>query len=166
MGILGTTPAQFKTFACQELEISQLFVARSKSTVYNCLMESNKDERARKAGQGEEVVQQEPVKRQKAGDNDGCEPVVVETVEENETEVADHKIDENKNEQRELMCILCMEEGSVESPLLNEHQCAQCNKDAWKICACCNETILSRICPVCRGNYAPILLHVIPGIVL
>ncbi len=124
-------------------------------------METNKDERTRKVSQDDDVIEQEPAKRQKACDNND-DSVQVETVEEDETGVA-HISDAKQSEQRELMCILCMEEGSVESPLLNEHQCAQCNKDAWKICACCNETILSRTCPVCRGNYAPILLHVIPG---
>ena len=124
-------------------------------------MEANKDDRVRKVDQDGEDLELEPAKRQKGCDiDDDC--VQVETVEEDETGVAPVS-DVKQSEQRELMCILCMEEGSVESPLLSEHQCAQCNKDAWKICACCNETILSRICPVCRGNYAPILLHVIPG---
>ena len=123
-------------------------------------MEANKDERVRKVDQDGGDLELEPAKRQKSCDIDDC--VQVETVEEDETGVAPVS-DVKQSEQRELMCILCMEEGSVESPLLSEHQCAQCNKDAWKICACCNETILSRTCPVCRGNYAPILLHVVPG---
>lgn len=66
----------------------------------------------------------------------------------------------------EDVCIVCMESNSAERPLLVEHQCAQCSKNAWKICACCNESILSRVCPVCRGNYAPIMLHVVPGMPL
>lgn len=125
-------------------------------------MESTKDERTRKVGVIDEIIAQEPAKRQKASDeHTTC--VAVETKADDGTVVSLHKGDAKSNEQRELMCILCMEEGSVESPLLSEHQCTQCSKDAWKICACCNETILSRTCPVCRGTYAPILLHVIPG---
>lgn len=66
----------------------------------------------------------------------------------------------------EDVCIVCMEGNSAERPLLDIHQCGQCSKEAWKICACCNESILSRTCPVCRGNYAPIMLHVVPGVPL
>eukprot|EP01032_Pedospumella_encystans_P020678 gene20678-23485_t len=95
-------------------------------------MEANKDDRIRKVDQDGEDLELEPAKRQKGCDiDDDC--VQVETVEEDETGVAPVS-DVKQSEQRELMCILCMEEGSVESPLLSEHQCAQCNKDAWKIC--------------------------------
>ena len=66
-------------------------------------------------------------------------------------------------ENREDMCVVCMETNNSERPLLPEHQCSQCRKGAWKICVCCNDSILSRTCPVCRSNYAPILLHVVPG---
>lgn len=63
----------------------------------------------------------------------------------------------------DCVCIVCMESDCSDRPLLEEHQCKQCSKDAWKICACCNDSILSRTCPVCRGDYAPILLQVVPG---
>lgn len=63
----------------------------------------------------------------------------------------------------ESVCIVCMEADCSDRPLIDEHQCKQCSKDAWRICACCNDTLLSRTCPVCRGDYAPILLHVVPG---
>jgi hypothetical protein len=61
------------------------------------------------------------------------------------------------------LCVVCMESDSTDRPLLPNHNCSQCSKHAWKICVCCNESLLSRICPMCRGNYAPILLHVVPG---
>lgn len=65
---------------------------------------------------------------------------------------------------KEEQCIVCMEPNSEENPLLETHQCAQCKKDAWRVCVSCNETLLSRACPVCRGNYAPLNLYVIPGL--
>jgi hypothetical protein len=64
---------------------------------------------------------------------------------------------------KESVCIVCMETDCSDRPLLDAHQCNQCSKDAWRICACCSDSLLSRTCPVCRGDYAPILLHVVPG---
>ncbi len=66
----------------------------------------------------------------------------------------------------EDICVVCMETGSVDKPLLPNHQCKQCVKNSWRICVCCNESLLSRTCPVCRGNYAPIVLHPMPGVAL
>eukprot|EP01032_Pedospumella_encystans_P021452 gene21452-24334_t len=84
-------------------------------------MEANKDDRVRKVDQDGDDLELEPAKRQKGCDiDDDC--VQVETVEEDENGVAPVS-DVKQSEQRELMCILCMEEGSVESPLLSEHQC-------------------------------------------
>jgi hypothetical protein len=78
--------------------------------------------------------------------------------------VEDALDDEAEKKGEDVLCIVCMEGNSDENPLLEAHQCDQCKKDAWRICVCCNESILSRACPVCRGNYAPINLHVIPGL--
>lgn len=66
---------------------------------------------------------------------------------------------ENKSEE---VCSLCMEASPIVQ-LLPSHQCPQCAKDAWKICQCCNETLLSRTCPMCRGEYAPIVMSAMPG---
>ncbi len=60
------------------------------------------------------------------------------------------------------ICTVCMEEGTEESPII-EHQCPRCAKDAWKICLVCNEALLSRTCPVCRGDYAAVEMHLVPG---
>jgi hypothetical protein len=62
-------------------------------------------------------------------------------------------------------CVVCFEEGSESSPILSTHQCPQCSKGAWNICLVCNEGLLSRTCPVCRGDYAPMVMHLIPGTV-
>jgi hypothetical protein len=93
-------------------------------------------------------AEENPTKKQKvdAGEPEGAEDV-----------------EDGSEGSEETVCIVCMEPDCSDRPLLDEHQCSQCNKDAWKICACCNDSILSRTCPVCRGNYAPILLHVVPG---
>jgi hypothetical protein len=64
----------------------------------------------------------------------------------------------------EEFCIVCMESGNSENPLMESHQCTQCVKGAWRICVCCNETRLSRLCPVCRGDYAPLVLYIMPGL--
>jgi len=125
-------------------------------------MEENKDDRVRKAeaeAGGEFQEAESSSKKLKTGEDYFVPtPSDVES-----TAVVVPASSTESGDQREAVCIVCMEEGSAESPLLESHQCGQCSKDAWKICACCNETILSRICPVCRGNYAPICLHVVPG---
>eukprot|EP01042_Synura_sphagnicola_P031415 gene31415-40449_t len=61
-------------------------------------------------------------------------------------------------------CVVCMDEGSEVSPILENHQCPQCAPGAWKICRVCNEALLSRLCPVCRSEYAPIVMHTMPGL--
>jgi hypothetical protein len=42
---------------------------------------------------------------------------------------------------------------------LSFHRCPQCVPNAWKICAKCESSILSRICPVCRSDYASLEFH-------
>lgn len=73
---------------------------------------------------------------------------------------------ENISFPTEPVCVICNENSSAERELLKSHQCAQCAKDAWSICVYCNEAFLSRICPVCRGPYEPILLYAVPGVPL
>lgn len=129
-------------------------------------MEENKGDRVRKAeaeAGGEFQEAESSSKKLKTGEGNFVPTTALAFVDVEPTTAVTPTSSTESNEQREAICIVCMEEGSTESPLLESHQCGQCSKNAWKICACCNETILSRICPVCRGNYAPIFLHVVPG---
>ncbi|RYH14474.1 hypothetical protein EON65_33570 [archaeon] len=59
-------------------------------------------------------------------------------------------------------CLVCMETASEDTTLL-KHQCSQCSPDAWQVCESCNSALLSRTCPVCRGEYAPIVMYAMPG---
>ena len=68
----------------------------------------------------------------------------------------------NDSNNDEDMCVLCMETVGDEK-LLVDHQCPQCVHGAWKICHSCNESLLSRTCPVCRSDYAPLILYKVPG---
>lgn len=68
---------------------------------------------------------------------------------------------EDSNE-LELECSVCLENHS-ESNHVIDHQCGSCSRDAWKICEECNEKLLSRTCPFCRLDYAPVMLYAVPG---
>jgi hypothetical protein len=69
--------------------------------------------------------------------------VIVETIDEAE---------EQKTESESDVCALCME-GAVENKVIIPHNCPRCRKDAWVICDLCNESRLSRSCPMCNGDY-------------
>jgi len=74
---------------------------------------------------------------------------------------------EDKNdsaESNEPFCSFCMDEGNPTNPLLPNHQCPQCAPNAWHVCLVCNEALLSRLCPMCRAEYAPIVMHKVPGL--
>lgn len=59
-------------------------------------------------------------------------------------------------------CAICME--TPESGKnISFHSCPTCKKDAWKICEVCNESRLSRSCPICNGDYAPLVLYSMPS---
>jgi len=58
----------------------------------------------------------------------------------------------------EAQCVICFENSSI-----IKHQCRTCKPDAWQICELCNESRLSRQCPFCNGDYAPLLLYAVPG---
>jgi hypothetical protein len=82
---------------------------------------------------------------------------------ENEVEVIEEQAAKKQRvETVAEQCVLCFDEHSETSPL-QSHCCPQCKKDAWKICLVCHEGILSRSCPVCRGDYAPLIMHIVPG---
>jgi hypothetical protein len=46
--------------------------------------------------------------------------------------------------------------------LRERHGCSTCKPDAWFICEECHLGRLSRQCPICRGDYAPEVLHPFP----
>ena len=46
--------------------------------------------------------------------------------------------------------------------LRDAHGCGTCKTDAWFICSSCHEGLLSRQCPVCRGEYASEVLYPFP----
>ena len=60
-------------------------------------------------------------------------------------------------------CAVCMEGQSEERQILSHHNCPQCAPDAWKICDLCDNHMISKICPICRGDYAPRVLHKVFG---
>jgi rRNA maturation protein Nop10 len=95
--------------------------------------------------------------------NEQCEFIASKPVE-NEGGAEGVEVQDEEDEgEEEVVCSLCMEPGTEDCKLLKEHQCPQCSKDAWKICQTCNESLLSRTCPVCRGDYAPIVMYNVPG---
>lgn len=81
----------------------------------------------------------------------------------NENEDKDKNKANSNNSNFDETCIVCMESNSTEKPFMENHQCKQCSIGAWHICVCCNESLLSRTCPVCRSEYAPIVLHALQG---
>lgn len=93
------------------------------------------------------------------------EEVVVESVEDTVPPASktDSVENENTSESTDPTCLLCMEEGTSLNPLLADHQCPQCSPGAWSVCHVCNEALLSRLCPVCRAEYAPIVMYIMPG---
>jgi len=68
------------------------------------------------------------------------------------------------NESEKPICVICMEPDCEENPLQENHSCPTCKPNAWRICEECDERCLSRDCPVCRGPYAPMELHVFPSV--
>lgn len=59
-------------------------------------------------------------------------------------------------------CAICFE-GHNDGKTIMDHQCSQCKAGAWYICELCNESRLSRTCPLCNGDYAPLLLYAMPN---
>lgn len=107
-----------------------------------------------------EDCEEKPAKKIKLADGKeeneaAAAPAVVVDTEEDAAVEAGAKPDEPH-------CLVCMEPDNPDSPL-QKHHCPQCVENAWLICVCCNEALLSRTCPVCRGNYAPIVMHPMPG---
>lgn len=59
-------------------------------------------------------------------------------------------------------CSICFEESS-EGNIIVPHGCTKCKDDAWTVCQSCNDSLLSRKCPMCRSEYAPLVFHLMPG---
>lgn len=81
----------------------------------------------------------------------------------------EHCAEERKGQEvDEDSCAVCMrsreELQAADAPLRDEHGCAQCTKTSWSICEECEEHHLSRKCPVCRGEYAPMMMYVFPDL--
>ena len=65
----------------------------------------------------------------------------------------------NTSSTPEISCAICgIETDNDEFQLLDSHKCPVCSKDAWHICEVCDEALLSRTCPICRSDYAPLIL--------
>ena len=73
------------------------------------------------------------------------------------------EVDSSRKDDGGKSCTICMcdngEVDGTEERILIPHQCQQCSAGAWHICENCNTSILSRICPICRGKYAPLVMH-------
>ena len=63
------------------------------------------------------------------------------------------------------LCFLTDEDSDENNPLLPYHNCPGCVRGAWDICEECDDTLLSRQCPICRKNYAPRILFRLPQII-
>jgi hypothetical protein len=55
-----------------------------------------------------------------------------------------------------ISCLLCLETNESSSKILSSHQCPQCKFNSWSICEQCEESLFSKMCPICRGDYAPL----------
>ena len=60
------------------------------------------------------------------------------------------------------ICIRTEEDNDEENFLLPFHNCPTCVRGAWDICEECDDSCLSRQCPICRNNYAPRILFRTP----
>jgi hypothetical protein len=66
------------------------------------------------------------------------------------------------SDQKELTCGICFE-GSTAENTVQCHQCSTCTADAWHVCGVCNSSLLSRACPFCKTDYAPMILYEVSG---
>lgn len=58
-----------------------------------------------------------------------------------------------------ISCAVCFETYNEGNNMISFHQCPQCVPEAWRICNKCEQSILSRSCPICRGDYAPLAYY-------
>jgi len=73
--------------------------------------------------------------------------------------VPDNTADDNKDTDRNT-CALCME-GDSDKKTIIAHSCPRCKEDAWVICDICNESRLSRACPMCNGDYVSLMTYIL-----
>ena len=65
----------------------------------------------------------------------------------------------------ERCCAICMRnDGDDGVSILVNHNCPVCVNDAWNICDHCDDSLLSRLCPFCKSDYAPRILYVTPNL--
>lgn len=63
-------------------------------------------------------------------------------------------------------CAICLSEDGetrdgITINILANHNCPVCVSGAWDVCEVCDENLLSRTCPVCNSDYAPMVLYVV-----
>lgn len=58
--------------------------------------------------------------------------------------------------QSQNFCAICLEGPSESKALLDTHKCKRCLPTAWRVCEACEDTLLSRRCPICHGDYGSI----------
>jgi len=68
--------------------------------------------------------------------------------------------DAQENEEEATVCAICFES---ERTVLECHGCDRCKPGAWSICEICNDSLLSRTCPFCKGDYKALKLYQMPG---
>ena len=78
---------------------------------------------------------------------------------ESETEAAESKTEATEETEGcgaalEDECTVC-KEGADDGATLSPHHCPLCTPRAWFVCKLCDMALRSRVCPVCRGPYAP-----------
>lgn len=65
------------------------------------------------------------------------------------------EIAESLSTRFQVNCAICLE-GENEGKELFDHNCPRCTKGSWRVCEPCNDTLLSRRCPICHGDYKAI----------
>jgi hypothetical protein len=53
-------------------------------------------------------------------------------------------------------CIVCLDTQEMTTNLISPHQCQQCKSNSWSICTKCEDSLFSKLCPICRTDYAPL----------
>jgi hypothetical protein len=53
-------------------------------------------------------------------------------------------------------CLVCLDTQDMTTNLISSHQCQQCKPNSWSICTKCEDSLFSKLCPICRTDYAPL----------
>mmetsp|Transcript_23909 Transcript_23909/g.32750 ORF Transcript_23909/g.32750 Transcript_23909/m.32750 type:complete len:238 (-) Transcript_23909:1640-2353(-) len=73
------------------------------------------------------------------------------------------RIKRTSMESDEVVCRICMEVPTDDNYFMEFHQCTRCLPSDYVICFVCHGTVVTRLCPRCHADYAPIVLHEMPG---